>query len=471
MKSSWSNLLFWYLLVGMASPALAQSSWDGSPYDVHVWVSLEAVPELADRWSQRFPQLLEHAVRKTMGATWQLRIRTAPAPLRRDLHERMDELTVDAIGRCDEAALKSDKLYLVSIQRQVGAAASIAACELDCYSRLWGPVLKRTVRQPSRVGAEAARAVVDAFRPLARIEKVEPIEALVRLRAGRLIGPRDTAALLPTGSLLRPMVRHNDSVGQREPDAAQPLPWTVLEVLSERGDMLQCAIHSGVGRPLARRRSRRLEQLALGVRTDHRLTRLRLADRAQPDRPLVGYDVYVRDRESTHLSFIGRSNWQGVVDIPAGPDQLQVLYAKSGQQVLARLPLVTGEQELVTALLDDDGPRLDAEGFLTGLQEQLVDLAARRTIQTTQIQQRIAGGQWDQAEELIDALRELPTRDALVQQLRQRKQSFATDDVRVRRETNRLFDELERRIDKNLDPREIETLREELAHARGTKGT
>ena len=46
--------------------------------------------------------------------------------------------------------------------------------------------------------------------------------------------------------------------------------------------------------------------------------------------------------------------------------------------MLARLPLVPGLEPRMTAELRGDDRRLDAEGFLVGIEQELFDLAGRR---------------------------------------------------------------------------------------------
>jgi hypothetical protein len=196
-----------------------------------------------------------------------------------------------------------------------------------------------------------------------------------------------------------------------------------------------------------------------------------LVARAQPVRPLAGYDLYAHADQSDASTFIGRSDWQGNVRVPPGPQPLRTLYVKNGDQLLARLPIVPGEYPDVTVMLPDDSPRLEAEGFVTGLQEQLIDLMVRRTVLMMRIRQRIADEEFDEAEELVGQLRSLPTRDDLVRELRNRRQSFATDDRRIRSKIDKLFDDLAKRLHKHLDPREIETVQNELFAAQSGRET
>ena len=121
---------------------------------------------------------------------------------------------------------------------------------------------------------------------------------------------------------------------------------------------------------------------------------LRRPLRQQPDQPLVGYEVYSRppeDEQSTEL--IGRTDWRGELWIERDARQpIQLLFVRNGQQLLGKLPLVPGDQPLLVAPLRDDELRLEAEGFLLGVQENLVDLVARREVLAVRIRREIEAG-------------------------------------------------------------------------------
>lgn len=459
------------LVTALLLPASSrgQSTWDASPYEIRVWVTLEPVPALTQPWSDRLPIQLESTLHRAVGVAWNMRIQPAPKALQRDLRERMSELTTEAVVAHDADVLDADKLLLLAVTVRLNRLV-VQVRELDCWTRRWGPTVRRPVSQPSRVALEAARALLDSFTPLVRIEKVQDKIARVRPRAAFLIAAADSPLALPPGTLLRPIVRRDDRFGKPKPGGVRALPWTVLEVLPEPGDhgQLACRIHTGVTQPLRSRRSFRIQQLALRIHPRDMPTQLRLVTRARLDRPLAGYDIVARDDESSRPTLIGRSDWRGVVPVPPGPTPLRILYVKNGDQVLARLPLVPGEQETATVLLPDDAPRLEAEGFVIGVQEQLIDLMVRRTVLIMRIRQRIEDGQLDEAAQLIVQLQSLPTRDDLVRELRNHRQVFATDDRRVRSKIDKLFDDLSRRLRKNLDPAEIEAVRDALARARQT---
>jgi hypothetical protein len=433
---------------------------------VQVWTAVESVPELADLWKDRLPEALATGVMSAAGSTWNLRVDAVPAGLAHDVLTRIGRITIEMITSHGPEILKSDKLFVLVVRlKPYGTVVQVR--ELDCRTESFGPVIERLVKQPARVGIDASAALIEAFAPLAAVERVDGKEARLQLRAGLLITSEDSASSVPVGSFLRPVVRHLDRYGNPKSNGIQQLPWTVLEVTSASSGELDCEIHSGVVQPLRTRRTRNVEQVALAIRAVDAPTKLRLVSRSQPDRPLTDYEIYVRPSEDDSSQLIGRSDARGIVEILPGPDRLQVLYVKNGAELLARLPVVFGErQPELTAMLPDDDPRLQAEGQLLGLQERLVDTVTRRALLSMKIRQHVAQAKWAEAESLVDELRELPTREDLRREIRQLRQDISSNDRQVQRKIDKLLAEMTQRLDKQLDPKEVEQLRAELAGAR-----
>lgn len=75
--------------------------------------------------------------------------------------------------------LSQDKLILVSIN-EVGNEFQMAARELDCRTRVWGELWRRTISQTDRVPGTAFDLVASAFQPIMRIEDVEDIKEVAR---------------------------------------------------------------------------------------------------------------------------------------------------------------------------------------------------------------------------------------------------------------------------------------------------
>ena len=102
----------------------------------------------------------------------------------------------------------------------------------------------------------------------------------------------------------------------------------------------------------------RLERLALVVRPRYEATRLVLRSRSEPTKPLVGYEIYRTTGSDEPSQLLGLTDSGGAIVLPRGEGELETLVVKNGRQLLARLPLIAGQQETLTARIVDD----DAKG-------------------------------------------------------------------------------------------------------------
>lgn len=80
---------------------------------------------------------------------------------------------------------------------------------------------------------------------------------------------------------------------------------------------------------------------------------------------------------------------------------LVLLYVKSGDTVLARLPLVPGLNEVDLADLPSDARRLEAEAHFKGFQGEILDLIAKRAILSSRVGLFLKEGKFADAEALI----------------------------------------------------------------------
>jgi hypothetical protein len=92
---------------------------------------------------------------------------------------------------------------------------------------------------------------------------------------------------------------------------------------------------------------------------------------------------------------------------------LYLYYIKNGDTLLARLPIVSGMQSLEEAKLPDDRKRLDAEAFLKGVQNDVLDTVIRRKILETRIKTRLDQKKRDEAMENLQDMKRLKSYEKL----------------------------------------------------------
>jgi len=309
--------------------------------------------------------------------------------------------------------------------------------------------------------------IVTAFTPLARIERVNGNEIAARIRAGGLITSESSAAWIKQGTALRPVLRRNDRSGEPVKGGINILPWTMLNVVEQKGSQLTCKLQTGYRSPIPSKGSSRLERLALLVKPQFPSTVLHLRSRDASATPLIGYEIW-RKKGDNDAEKLGATDWQGNFELPkAETGALQTLLVKSGNQLLARLPLVPGQQpQLEAAVVNDDG-RLQAEGFISTLQSKIMDLEARRQISAVRIRAKIKDGKLDEAQKMIEEFRNLETRTDLSRLLD--RQIIKSVDPTTQKRIDKMLVDARGLLGKFLDPELANVLQRELAAAKAPK--
>lgn len=450
-----TTLLFLLLMAlglqfGRPQPAYAQAVWELTPYRLHVFLAAEPTPKLPEAALDEMGADLIARVDSEIGAAWGMTVSRPEASLRRAMLASLEDVAVDAIPA---EALKHDKVTLVTIVPEV-IGFRVSARELDVRTQLFSTVVTKDVFQEALLSDMLFSAVVEAFAPLASINNGEEEKIELRLRAGRL-SARDASLLaVEPGAVFVPVIRYDDREGN--PKKILTLPWSYFVVEDVDQSRLTCQLYSGLHSALAGRRRGRVQQLALAIKPPKKPTRLLLRARTDAERPLVGYDVFLQKPGEKTTERLGRTDQDGSILIPPTPNLLHVVYIRSGGQLLAKLPLVPGLEDSVTAAVIDDSQRLAAEALIMAAQEELVDLVTRRAVLIARIQAAIKAGKPEEADELLVKLYALKTRDQFTQQLDIEHNKIISDDPLIQRRVDMMFDKIHKQIVQHLDPKQVD---------------
>lgn len=468
-KAITTLVLIFALCVLLPRPSVAQETeaWEYSPYRVHVWLATQPTPQLTSRLEQQIRQYILWQAEIVEGSAWRVDVESAPQPWHDELLAGFQFVSLPENVEDTHPLLRGDKLILLRIVEQAGEFL-IQARELDCRSRIFGPPVTLATQQIAAIPSAAFTAVASAFMPLARIEKVNDREktAQVRVRAAGLVLSPNSPAAMGTGEILRPVVRQNDRLGKLRAGGIQVVPWTFLRATDQRGPNLGCMVYSGLRSPLGGRGSRRVEKFALAVRPTATTTILQLNSSGAAPHPLSGYEVYSRRVDTENSELLGRTDWRGQLLVDRGDQPLRILYVKSGTRLLARLPMVPGLEPLQTAPMFDDDIRLGAEGSISSLQNNFLDLVARRQVLATRIRLSIEERDFAEAERLIEELRGLATRIEFTQFLNEETRNLASDNQREQQNIDELINDIRRLLVNQLDPQLVNDLDKELRAAR-----
>jgi hypothetical protein len=193
---------------------------------------------------------------------------------------------------------------------------------------------------------------------------------------------------------------------------------------------------------------------------------IRLHAQGEPDEPLRGYEFYEKDLETGDFQFLGRTDWDGRFRVEKTEHPLRLLYVKNGGAILAKLPTVPGQEKRSIADLSGDDVRLEAEAFVRGVQNAIIDLVALRDLYAARIRLRLKKGEVDTAQEMLNALRELPTKNTLTEALDSHMQQY---DAAARGAQaamiEQMFTQTRQMLSKHISPRVIRELESEVATA------
>jgi hypothetical protein len=444
------------------APVRGQSIWELTPYRVQIYLAFEDAPQITPAMAADIQAFLGERIESLIGASWNTTLTAAPLELSVAMVQGLAPLTTEQLPK---ESLKADKVLLVALSAD-SRGYRLQGRELDCRTRIWGATVSRDVFQPILLASAATDVMLAAFAPLAQIEKVDGKTVELRLRAASL-PPRDPKAIrVATGTLFRPVIRFNDRDGNLRADKPpQPIPWTYLLTRGLNETLANCEMFSGLRSPLSTRRRGRTEQLAVAVRPPEAGTLLIVHSRLDRRRLLSGYEIFAYGPDSPATTLLGRTDSQGQIWIEPSDSPLRMLVIKSGGEFLARLPLVPGiEHEALAAVADDDD-RLAVEGYITGLQEEIVDLVARRAMLVARIRARLDDGKLEDAQQLLSELRQMRGRDELGVVLNEQRRKYFSSDLVVRRKVDKLFNDTREVMVRNLDPRLIDQVASEVDQA------
>ncbi|HET6883888.1 MAG TPA: hypothetical protein VFI31_27285 [Pirellulales bacterium] len=456
------------LLFAAAQPARAAAPaptvWEILPYRIQFMLVLAPEPELTPALRQRIEARVLERAERSVGSAWNLFIEPPPTELQAMALAPLRRLGIDDLP---ESLVESDfDKLLVAVVRLADGGYEIEARDYDLHARLASSPVLRVAPQRELLPDEVVEAVLLAFSPLARIDDVEEKQVTLKLRAGALPPIDPSISFTQPGDVFRAVRRFNDREGKLK--KLMNIDWTYLVV--ERVDETDatCEMFSGLRSPLTGRSRGRDERLALLVRPTGGATQLELHSRMLGDdpktaRPLAGYAIYAHPAGSPETVLVGRTNGDGKLLVPSDATPVRILLVKHGGEPLARLPIMPGLEPVMQAEVADDDVRLVAEGIIVGIQERLVDLIARRQVTVVRIRARLEENKIDEAKALLEELRLMGRQEDYINEVRVQKQQAVSDDKRMQKKIDKLFDDTEQVIIRYLNTAEIEKLEREIS--------
>lgn len=477
----------------VTSPAVAQT-WEYSPYNIRLWIAVEPTASTIGL-NELLQQEVAQGARLASGVAWRIFPEEAPPSLRIDLLTRLDKVSIEQVraaipsvfqvdpqlyGRNYIAAagdgerLALDKIVLVAI-RESEVGFTIAVRELDVATQQWGDIFTSTTGQAEAIPAIAIDQTIRAIRPIAKVDRVEGKSIVARLRAGGLIMAAASPAAVDAGRVMTPVIRRNSGRRAATAPSIYAPAWSYVSIEERTVTTIHGTLHSGYGSVIPAKGGPRTERLLLGLTPQYPSTRLELRARVAASssgkspppigRLLSGYEVYVKNPGDEKTELLGLTDWRGGIDLEPTDTPLRLFYIKNGGQMLGRLPLVVGQQPLITANVVDDDPRLAAEAYIKSLQSRVLDLVARRQIMQVRIRSKLKKGDYAGSKELVAAFRSLPTASQLTLELEDRQRRMSHVPGVTGKRIEKLFSDGHKLLQGFLDSATADKLAAEVAEA------
>lgn len=445
------------------------------PYRVRVEISFGIAAEFSKGFRETVVRDLSDALERSVGGMWQTEVRedaqsrpAGTAALRRLAAARIAD---------QYAAAGLDKVFLLSVV-PAGAGLGIAGREWDAITIQTGPIEERVFPDRREVASRLALLLRDLFRPVAVISQTKGEPVILHARGGALT-PHDASwQPLQGGAIFEAYFRYLNP--EKVVERIQQIPWTYLTVGSVDQGTGDCTVTSALRANFAIRR-RRLEMVALAARRQVPKTRLTLVTRPPARRPLGGVEVEMlpvpdAEKEKTPETtapapriFVTDRNGQVTLAATThSPEKPQWLLVRSGQNVLARVPIVPGIRAEEVLELPDDTLRLEVEGQVSQLQSELVDTVARRAVMAAMIRNRAKSRQWTEVDAFFNKLQAMPgttvfAADLSAIRVNSIKTARSHKDKATELRIQKLCDETAELIKNYLDDDKVRELREEIA--------
>lgn len=377
-----------------------ERAWEYRPYRVAVWLCLDGSPNLNAMYSTLVTDVTRQS-ELVDPSGWDLQIGLAPSQYRWRFMNFLETPTKCMGFETFPALASYDKLMVVCLNQDFGRT-KIKVREFDLQTQQWGPLQLREFAHDQQLSAGLMKAIQLSFMPLAKVDRVikkdsreevylqvRAIDACYRTEISadlqwNVVPIRGSPVFIQSNDRFLPVIRRSDRNGKLL--SLQPIEFTFLTLDSAIADAptaeLKCSVESYHRSPLAGRTGK-AEKLALVIRPPQQSSWLFLESLDKSKTPLEGYEIYSRkpnaiDGESNE--FLGKTDWQGKLEIPPSEDGLRIILVSRGSRRLKRLPLIPGlHQELRTGIPNDE-TSLYAEGVLLGLEKEILNLVIQRKV-------------------------------------------------------------------------------------------
>lgn len=360
----------------------------------------------------------------------------------------------------------SDKLFLVRINDHI-SDISIAVNEVDVSGWSLGPLYQSRVLDSRSLSYCLVDAMAKSFRPIALVDHTAADLAFLKIRAHDLmyratettdgefemVADKSSPCWLEKGEVFEPILRRSNRQKQYPLKDIENLDVTLLvQQDSSVGQDVTCKIVSAnsTATALGRRSGKRTQKLGIAIRAPEGTSQLKLITKRGTSRldlqefALSGYEIYSRSIYGSQdsMEYLGKTDWTGTIEIAPGSERVRLLLVRSGERSLARLPIMPGYKPEMEILLPDDEARIAAEGVISGLRNELLDLVVRRKVLIERAMISLESNDLKSAEQFYNLYSELMNLNQWNDYMASIQRRLATNDKRQQTKIDKMFVEL-----------------------------
>lgn len=373
-------------------------------------------------------------------------------------------------GQVVQAIDQFDKIFIVSLETE-SSPMRLNVSELDTLMRYFGSVFSAPLRSEGYLAEVIGTAVRDTFAPVVRIDDAGSDNATGLVRASGLALDKNSPAHIRVGDVLQPLVRKDDRNGK--PMTIGPLDWAYLLATETDGNKVKMDFYAGRAGGLQGRKNNRTHRMGILIQPQMAETTLRLHAKGDVNEPLIGYEIYDRVLDGKDMTFVGRTDWNGVMTVGKIETPMRLLYVKNGGAVLARLPIVPGHYATAVADLAGDDMRLQAEAYIRGVQNVIIDLVAIRELFKARIMMRLKNGDLEEAETLLESLRNEPSNERIANDMGKKQTEFLKligRNPNQQRKVDEMFSTTRKLLSQHINPKIVNDLEDAMIQAKKNGG-
>jgi hypothetical protein len=376
------------------------------PYSIRVWLSIDPSARIGPASAEALVGDWLVLAERFVGAPWRIDVQEGEGPLQ---GWTPDQLRPPMVAPLVEGV---DKGWFLQVEpARSGGGFSLSGREYDATTRQLGPLY----RQPAPYPLDAPRSLFEltrrVFAPIAEIERTDGGAELL-VQGGGLPTADPDNRVVERGLVFRPywiFLGPNESVQE-----IRPIPFTYLHVDRIDGPIARCEVVSGLRQPLPRQVGGRYRLVALGIRPADVPTRFRFLSGVEDQRkPVAGYVLTARGLRDRTAFEVGTTDRDGRITLPPKfSDSLVMLrLLAAGVEPLREFPVLPGETPDEREVPVEPRPQAVALEFrLKAIQDEIVDLIARRGVLEARLDARAEGQAWGEVKRLLEEYEQLTPR-------------------------------------------------------------